>query len=54
VTLGRKQIVRTGGDANKEILYKPDGATVIQKFHLLDENGNPTVGPNICDVVPTA
>jgi hypothetical protein len=54
IELGRKQIVRSGGDANKRILFKPDGATVIQKFALLDENGNPTVGPNICEVVPTS
>lgn len=40
---GTWQIVTTGPDTNKMIFYGTDGVTVLHKFSLLDQNGNPTV-----------
>ena len=39
---GKWQIVTSGGDANKLVIYKPDGVTVLKKFALADKNGLPT------------
>lgn len=39
---GSWQIQTTGPDANKLIIYGTDGVTVLHKFALTDQNGNPT------------
>lgn len=43
ILLGKNQIVTVGGDANKLVLYRPDGVTVIKKFALTDASGSPSV-----------
>ncbi len=39
---GTWEIPTTGPDANRLIFYRADGVTVLQKFDLFDENGDPT------------
>lgn len=39
---GKWEIKVTGPDANRLILYKPDGVTVLKKFDLKNANGDPT------------
>jgi hypothetical protein len=39
---GKWEIKVTGADANKLILYRADGTTVLKKFALADPQGNPT------------
>lgn len=39
---GKWEIVTTGGDANRIIYYAADGVTVLKKFDLTDDNGDPT------------
>lgn len=42
IGLGRWKIEVTGGDANRLVLYRQDGVTVLKKFDLLDSAGDPT------------
>lgn len=42
-TLGRWEVVTTGPDANRLVLYRQDGVTVLKKFNLQDASGSPTV-----------
>jgi hypothetical protein len=45
---GKWQIHTTGGDANRLVLYKTDGVTVLQKFDLQNAAGDPiSVNPYI-------
>lgn len=39
IELGKWQIFTTGPDANRLVLYKPDGTTVIKKFDLKNADG---------------
>jgi hypothetical protein len=39
---GKWQIFDTGPDANRLVLYKTDGVTVLKKFDLQDVGGIPT------------
>jgi hypothetical protein len=39
---GKWEIKATGPDANRLILYRPDGTTVLKKFDLKNANGDPT------------
>lgn len=39
---GKWEIKTTGPDANRLILYRADGVTVLKKFDLADAAGNPT------------
>lgn len=39
---GKWEIVVSGADANRLILYEQDGTTVLQKFDLQNANGDPT------------
>jgi hypothetical protein len=39
---GKWEIKTTGADANRLILYRPDGVTVLKKFDLKNANGDPT------------
>ncbi len=39
---GSWEIKTTGPDANKMIFYGTDGVTVLHKFALTDQSGNPT------------
>jgi hypothetical protein len=41
VEFGKWEVVTTGPDANKMVLYRPDD-TVLKKFDLTDAAGNPT------------
>lgn len=41
VEFGRWQVVTSGLDINKLVLYRPDGS-VLKKFDLLDQAGAPT------------
>jgi hypothetical protein len=50
--MNRRKLHSAGGDANREVLYDDDGTTALHKWDLKDENGDPTVGPNILDKVP--
>lgn len=43
IELGQQEVFSSGSDANRLVLYKPDGVTVIAKFDLQDQNGVPTV-----------
>lgn len=38
---GRWKVFNSGPDANRLVLYAADGVTVLQKFNLFDQNGNP-------------
>lgn len=40
---GRWKIFTTGLDANRLVIYQPDGTTVLKKYDLKDAAGNPTV-----------
>jgi hypothetical protein len=40
--VGKWEIQVTGPDANRLILYRPDGVTVLKKFDLQNANGDPT------------
>lgn len=40
--LGKWEIKLDGPDANRLVLYKADGVTVLKKFNLTDSDGNPT------------
>ena len=42
-TLGKWQIFTTGPDANRLVLYRQDGTTVLKKFDLADSGGTATV-----------
>lgn len=42
-TLGKWQIFTTGPDANRLVLYRQDGVTVLKKFDLADSGGTSTV-----------
>lgn len=39
---GKWQIFTIGGNANKLILYRADGVTILKTFDLQDASGNPT------------
>lgn len=41
--LGKWQVFTTGADANRLVLYRQDGVTVLKKFDLTDANGAPAV-----------
>jgi hypothetical protein len=41
-TEGKWQIVTSGADANRLVVYAADGVTVLKKFDLLDANNLPT------------
>lgn len=41
--LGKWQVFTTGPDANRLVLYRQDGVTVLKKFDLADANGSPAV-----------
>lgn len=43
VALGKWQIFNSGPDANRLVLYKQDGVTVLKKFDLRDLSGNPSI-----------
>jgi len=43
IHLGRWKIHNSGPDANRLVLYKLDGVTVLKKFDLRDLAGNPTI-----------
>lgn len=42
-TLGKWQIFTTGPDANRLVIYRADGVTVLKKFDLADSTGTATV-----------
>lgn len=44
IAAGKWQIHTTGGDANRLVLYDDDGTTVLYKFDLADDAGDPTTG----------
>lgn len=48
----RKQIVTTGTDANREIVYDDDDVTALQKFDLYDRTGSPSSVNPTYDKVP--
>lgn len=48
----KKEIVDSGPDANREIVYDDNGTSVLQKFDLFDQLGNPTTGPTIFSKEP--
>lgn len=39
---GKWRIFTTGPDANRLVIYAPDGTTVLKKYDLLDSAGDPT------------
>lgn len=42
-TMGKWQIFSSGADANRLVMYKADGVTVLKKFDLKDAVGDATV-----------
>ena len=42
ILLGDQSVKTSGGDANRLVLLKQDGTTVIKKFNLTDANAVPT------------
>lgn len=40
--LGKWEVVTSGLDANRLVLYRQDGTTVLVKFDLTDNSGSPT------------
>lgn len=52
-TFGKWRIFTTGPDANRLVMYRPDGVTVLKKFDLKTASGAPTVvNPFIRDPLP--
>lgn len=51
VAFGKWVIVNTGPDANRLVLYRQDGVTIVKKFDLRDLTGNPTIS-NIFQRLP--
>jgi hypothetical protein len=48
---GHWKIFTSGPDANRMVLYSADGSTVLQKWDLKDQSGNPTVA-NVFERIP--
>lgn len=48
---GRWKIYTSGADANRLVLYSNDGTTVLQKWNLKDQSGDPVVS-NVFERVP--
>lgn len=42
IGIGKWQVFTSGGDANRLVLYRQDGSTVLKKFDLKDAVGDPT------------
>lgn len=42
IETGKWKIFTSGGDANRLVIYEPDGTTVLMKFNLLDSSGSAT------------
>lgn len=40
---GNSEMKTTGGDANRQLIYGPDGTTVIARFNLFDVTGAPSI-----------
>lgn len=42
IETGKWKIFTSGDDANRLVIYEPDGTTVLMKFDLLDSSGSAT------------
>lgn len=51
VAFGKWQIFSTGPDANRIVLYRADGVTVLARFDLKNLSGNPSI-TNVFQRIP--
>lgn len=51
VLFGSRRVIAEGEDAFREVSYEDDDSTALAKWELKDENGEPTIGPNILEKV---